>query len=83
MDIPSREAIEDALAAYTGTVLLVSHDRYLLDKVATAVVEVRAQGLHRFAGGFSEYWAQRKPGGSVAAASPSSTCGRTIPPDLG
>ena len=63
MDIPSCEAIEDALLAYTGTVLLVSHDRYLLDKVASAVVEVRAQGLHRFAGGFSEYWAQRKPGG--------------------
>ena len=39
MDIPSCEAIEDALLAFTGTVLLVSHDRYLLDNVATAVVE--------------------------------------------
>ena len=43
-----------------GTVLVVSHDRYLLDKVATSVVEVREQGLHRFPGGFSEYWAWRK-----------------------
>ena len=60
MDIPSCEAIEDALLAFTGTVLLVSHDRYLLDSIATAVVEVRDQGLHRFAGGFSEYWAERK-----------------------
>ena len=40
--------------------LVVSHDRYLLDKVATSVVEVREQGLHRFPGGFSEYWAWRK-----------------------
>ena len=60
MDILSCEAIEDALLEFTGTVLLVSHDRYLLDSVATAVVEVRDQGLHRFAGGFSEYWAERK-----------------------
>ena len=51
MDIPSCEAIEDALLAFTGTVLLVSHDRYLLDSIATAVVEVRDQGLHRFAVG--------------------------------
>ena len=68
MDIPSCEAIEDALLEFTGTVLLVSHDRYLLDSVATAVVEVRGQGLHRFPGGFSEYWAERKPRPPVAAA---------------
>ena len=68
MDIPSCEAIEDALLEFTGTVLLVSHDRYLLDSIATAVVEVRDQGLHRFAGGFSEYWAERKRRRPVAAA---------------
>ena len=68
MDIPSCEAIEDALLAFTGTVLLVSHDRYLLDSIATAVVEVRDQGLHRFAGGFSEYWAERKRQREGAAA---------------
>ena len=67
MDIPSCEAIEDALLEFTGTVLLVSHDRYLLDSIATAVVEVRDQGLHRFAGGFSEYWAERKRRRPVAA----------------
>ena len=68
MDIPSCEAIEDALLAFTGTVLVVSHDRYLLDNVATAVVEVRGQRLHRFAGGFSEYWSERKLPRPVAAA---------------
>ena len=68
MDIPSCEAIEDALLAFTGTVLLVSHDRYLLDNVATAVVAVRGQRLHRFAGGFSEYWSERKLPRPVAAA---------------
>jgi len=72
MDIPSCEAIEDALLAFTGTVLLVSHDRYLLDSIATAVVEVRDQGLHRFAGGFSEFWAERKRRRSAAPAAEAS-----------
>ena len=68
MDIPSCEAIEDALLAFTGTVLLVSHERYLLDNVAAAVVAVRGQRLHRFAGGFSEHWAERKRRRPAAAA---------------
>ena len=78
MDIPSCEAIEDALLAFTGTVLLVSHDRYLLDSIATAVVEVRDQGLHRFAGGFSEFWAERK---RPQAESASAATGRRRAPE--
>ena len=77
MDIPSCEAIEDALLEFAGTVLLVSHDRYLLDSIATAVVEVRDQGLHRFAGGFSEYWAERKRRRPAAVATEAG--GRTVP----
>ena len=41
LDIPACEAIEDALADFKGTVLVVSHDRYFLDKVAGRVVEVK------------------------------------------
>jgi ATP-binding cassette subfamily F protein 3 len=60
LDIPAREAIEDALADYDGTLLVVSHDRYFLDKVATRVVEVRDRRLVSFAGSFAEFWAQRR-----------------------
>ena len=60
LDIPACEAIEDALADFKGTVLVVSHDRYFLDKVAERVVEVKDQRLEPFVGNFSEFWASRR-----------------------
>ena len=59
LDIPAREAVEDVLLDFTGTVLLVSHDRYLLDKIATRVIEVRDKRLYSHEGNFSEYWSSR------------------------
>ena len=56
LDIPACEAVEDVLTEYKGTILLVSHDRYLLDKVVDRVVEVRDRQLVSHAGNFSEYW---------------------------
>ncbi len=56
MDIPAREAIEEALVDYKGTILVVSHDRYFLDKVVTRVVEVEDHRLVSFEGNFSEFW---------------------------
>ena len=60
MDIPAREAIEEALLDYEGTILVVSHDRYFLDKVINRVVEVENRQLKSFGGSFSEYWQQTK-----------------------
>ncbi len=60
LDIPAREAIEDLLSDYKGTILLVSHDRYFLDKVAGRVVELRDKKLVSHIGSFSEYWAERQ-----------------------
>src|SRR3990172_7392240 len=59
LDIPACEAIEDALADFEGTLLVVSHDRYFLDKVADQVIEVVDRGFEPFSGNFSEYWSQR------------------------
>lgn len=59
LDIPAREAVEDVLLDFGGTILLVSHDRYLLDKIATRVVELRDQKLQSHQGNFSEYWSTR------------------------
>jgi ATP-binding cassette subfamily F protein 3 len=56
LDIPSREAIEDALDEFEGTILVVSHDRYFLDKVVDRVIFIRDKRFNEYEGSFSEYW---------------------------
>ncbi len=60
MDIASREAIEDALEEFAGTVILVSHDRYLIDAVASRVLEIVDRSLAGYNGSYTEYRAMRR-----------------------
>jgi len=55
LDVASREVLEQVLASYNGTLLFVSHDRYLVDAVATHVWVVRQGHLEQFEGNYSEY----------------------------
>jgi ATP-binding cassette subfamily F protein 3 len=55
LDIESREALEDALRSFEGAVLLVSHDRALLDAVGTRTVAIEDRTLRSFLGGWPEY----------------------------
>jgi ATP-binding cassette subfamily F protein 3 len=55
LDIESREALEDALQAYEGSLLLVSHDRALLEAVGTRTVAVQDGTLRSYEGGWQEY----------------------------
>jgi ATP-binding cassette subfamily F protein 3 len=55
LDIESREALEDALSSFDGALLLVSHDRALLDAVGTRTVAIEAGSLRSFLGGWPEY----------------------------
>ncbi|MEA2157396.1 MAG: ATP-binding cassette, subfamily er 3, partial [Solirubrobacteraceae bacterium] len=55
LDIESREALEDALQAYEGSLLLVSHDRALLEAVGTRTVAVQDGTLRSYDGGWQEY----------------------------
>jgi ATP-binding cassette subfamily F protein 3 len=55
LDIESREALEDALHSFGGAILLVSHDRALLDAVGTRTVAVEDRALHSYVGGWPEY----------------------------
>jgi ATP-binding cassette subfamily F protein 3 len=61
LDIPACEAIEEALANFNGTLLVVSHDRYFLDKIVSRVIEVRDRAFVAYDGNFSEYWHERYP----------------------
>lgn len=58
LDIPSKEMLEEALQTYDGTVLIVSHDRYFISKVANKIVELRDGELVPYLGDYAYY--QRK-----------------------
>src|SRR5689334_23192380 len=59
LDLESREALEEALDAFPGTVLLVSHDRALLDAVAHRLLAIEERTLPSFDGGWAEYQRRR------------------------
>lgn len=59
LDIYSREILEEAMEDYTGTVLVVSHDRNFLDCVVNSIYEVRSDGATLFKGDYNSYIAQR------------------------
>ncbi|MDX6658293.1 MAG: ATP-binding cassette, subfamily er 3, partial [Solirubrobacteraceae bacterium] len=60
LDLESREALEDALRAFPGSLLLVSHDRALLDAVGSRTVAIEDYTLHSYVGGWPEYWRVRE-----------------------
>jgi ATPase subunit of ABC transporter with duplicated ATPase domains len=55
MDIASREALEEALEDYPGTILIVTHDRYLINRLAQKIWELDRGTLGVYLGGFDEY----------------------------
>jgi ATP-binding cassette, subfamily F, member 3 len=60
LDIHAQEILEDALTNFPGTVLLVSHDRYLIDRLATQVWELRDDTLRIYPGNYTDYLAARQ-----------------------
>lgn len=55
LDIAMKEVIEDAMKTFTGTILFVSHDRYLLDQVADHILEITPDGVKTYKGGFQSW----------------------------
>jgi ATP-binding cassette, subfamily F, member 3 len=70
LDIESREALEDALRSFPGAILLVSHDRALLDAVGTRTVAIEDGALHSYEGGWPEYVRIRDERRAVASGRP-------------
>jgi ATP-binding cassette, subfamily F, member 3 len=65
LDIRAKDVLLEALSAYSGTVVFVSHDRYFIDKLATRVFEVGDGGVEVYPGNYEDYlW--RKQGGAAA-----------------
>ncbi len=68
LDLESREALEQALNEFTGSLLLVSHDRALLDAVGKRTVAIEDATLHSYVGGWPEYVRAREDRAREAAA---------------
>jgi ATP-binding cassette subfamily F protein 3 len=70
LDLESREALEAALEAFPGTVLLVSHDRALLDAVAERTLAIETGRVNSYDGGWADYVRVRDEGTADAAPTP-------------
>jgi len=70
LDLPSQEVLQDVLLNFHGTILLVSHDRYLIDALATQVWLLENGQLRVYQGDYGAYLAQREKENQEAAESP-------------
>ena len=75
LDMDSREVLEGALDDFTGTLLTVSHDRYFINRVATRVVEMTADGVREYLGNYDDYLEKkrREAAGEEDVAAPTLT----------
>ncbi len=55
LDIQAKEALEKALREYDGTLLIISHDRYFLDRIVSRVIEIRAGRIRPYEGNYTDY----------------------------
>lgn len=72
LDISSREALEAALEDYDGTMLIITHDRYLVNRMADRILYMEKDGLTEYIGGYDDYLeaAAQKPRRPAEAAAP-------------
>ncbi len=67
LDYRAKDALEDALAAFPGTVLAVSHDRYFLNRVPSAILEMHPGGFTRYNGNY-DYYKEKSAANSIGTA---------------
>lgn len=60
LDIHSREQVEETLEEFEGTLLVISHDRYFLDRIVDRIVEIRNPHLMEYPGNFSYFWERKQ-----------------------
>ena len=67
LDLPSKEELDDALGKFEGTVIIVSHDRYLLNKVPDKIIEFTENGLKAYNGNYDSYLKEKSNEASETA----------------
>ena len=69
LDIATRERLEDTLSGYTATLIVATHDRFLVNRLATKVIEVADGGIHVYPGSYADYQRARAAAVQAQAAS--------------
>ena len=69
LDIPGKEALEESLKDFTGSILFVSHDRYFINQLATSLLILDETGAHFFSGTYQEYTDSKKEEQAAAVSS--------------
>jgi ATP-binding cassette subfamily F protein 3 len=69
LDLRAKDVLLEAIAAFNGTVVMVSHDRYFIDRLATRIFEVEAGHVHVYPGNYEDYLHRKE--GAAPASSPS------------
>src|SRR5277367_5563673 len=72
LDLRAKDVLLEAVSAFTGTVIFVSHDRYFIDRVATRVFEVEGGHVHVYPGNYEDYLYRKENGQAMTGALPSS-----------
>jgi ATP-binding cassette subfamily F protein 3 len=80
LDIPSQEALETVLSSYGGAMVVVSHDRYLLQRVAERVLWLRDGQATLLDGGYERFEAAQRPGAAPPPAAPPVRARTASPP---
>lgn len=79
LDTTSREALEDSLKSYLGTMLIISHDRYFINKLADRILELKPQGMTEYLGNYDYYMEKRneaqESGDNATHAEPKKSAG--------
>ncbi len=81
LDIPAQEVLQEVLESFAGTVLLVTHDRYLVDRLATQIWELRDGRLHIFKGSYRQYLEDRARQAAIVQANKDSAKRSSAPPN--
>jgi ATP-binding cassette subfamily F protein 3 len=80
LDIPAREVLEQALAAYPGTLLIVSHDRYFLNRIISRLLYLRDGTCTSYAGNYADYQAHLSA--QAVAPQPAPGVKKTVQPSV-
>lgn len=81
LDILSKEILEDALNAYTGTILYVSHDRYFINRTASRILDLNGRTLTNYLGNY-DYYLEKKEQQAGSAPEGAAACAKDAAPPV-